>query len=174
MSGKGALAYAGLSETEVKRIKIDHAAESLKALAITKIYSDLLTGEYNKNLYPKIAAAEGSNADFPPHLLDSVVDNNLILRETSFDKTRQHLLKDHLHDRKKYEDALLNLCISKKHQWVQDIKRDISFKKDRAETRKMVTSVVLQFISDFKVRREDHHWIPHGCFTSLHNWIQAV
>ena len=151
MSGQGALSYAGLTDLEVKRIKIDHAAESLKALAITKIYSDLLTGEYNKTLYPSIARSENADAAFPPHLLDSIVDNNLILRETCFDKTRKHLLKDKIQDKKKYEDALLNLCISKKHHWVQEVKKDLSFKKDRLETYKMVNNVTSSITSDLQV-----------------------
>lgn len=133
--------YDWISQSDLKKVKMEEAAKTLKEIAVRKVYSDLLTGEYNKTHYPKLIP-ENRDSPFPPHMMDFVFDGLFSTRKSSFDHVRKYLLKDNIQDKSKYEEALFTLCLSKKHEWVSRYRSDISFKPERLENRRIIEKVV--------------------------------
>lgn len=129
------------SIVEDKKEKIENARIRLTELAATKMYADLLTGEYNKNYELRISSLDNSvegPKKFPPHILDHVLDGRACFDETSFDRINLKLNKSKIHERAEYERSLYNLCILKKHAFVQKYKKLSTFKKEKKQSRDII------------------------------------
>ena len=169
-----------LTETEYRKLRYQKAADNLTEFAAKKMYTDLLLGTYNQKYEVLLAdhlaqhkaaanrpstLASNSNLqqiNLPPHAIDFVLNPGKSIQPTSFDLIKKEINHKKVQLQTAQEESLFQLCLLKKHAFVDKWRKDKSLEHEVVDTRKIVGKVLtidkglqLLLLEDFS-RHDDY------------------
>lgn len=145
------LLFSNLSEQDQRITKSNVLQDKLTRMASTLLYTDLLSGKYNQKYENRLKALEEakssgradgeSQIEFPPHMLDKILDSKLSLRPTLFSELNNTFLREKTMDRGSFERSLYEVCVLQKHAFIKKYRQELVFTEDRVQTRNYLNSL---------------------------------